>query len=82
MAGYDALTIQQYAVYGELADILEKDFNHDENKVLTELQDLYDSCIIAMVTNISASYVPAIRKFYHDLGQFSLHSYLQQARDC
>ena len=67
MAGYNKLTQQKLKVYEELADVIEDDFT-DGNEILIELQDLYDSCITAQEMNISASLVPAIGKFYHDLG--------------
>ena len=67
MAGYNKFTQQKLKVYEELADVIEDDFT-DGNEILIELQDLYDSCIAAQEMNISASLVPAIGKFYHDLG--------------
>ena len=68
MAGYNALILQQFDVYNELADILESNFA-DGNDIFLEMQDFYDSCIAAQEVNITASLIPAIRNFYEDLGQ-------------
>ena len=73
MAGYGALTIQQYGVYDNLADVLESDFAGG-NDILLELQDFYDSCTAAQEANITAALIPAVRKLYHDIGQY-IHVY-------
>ena len=73
MAGYDTLTVQQFEVYDELADVLETDFTGG-NQVLTELQDFYDSCITAYVSDDEVD-IQTIRDLYQHLGQFSLVVY-------
>ena len=68
MAGYNTLRVQQYEVYDELADVLETDFAGG-NQVLTELQDFYDSCITAYVSDDELD-LQTIRDLYQRLGQF------------
>ena len=70
MAGYDTLTVQQHEVYDELADVLETDFAGG-NQVLTEMQDFYDSCITARISDDKLD-LQTIRDFYQRLGQFSI----------
>ena len=70
MAGYDTLTVQQFEVYDELANVLETNFTGG-NHVLTELQDFYDSCITAYVSDDEVD-IQTIRDLYQHLGQFSL----------
>jgi predicted metalloendopeptidase len=71
MAGYDALTVQQYDVYDDLADILETDFT-EGNKILTEMQDFYRSCIVAAQMNQTEAIILPTRQFYQELGGWSL----------
>ena len=68
MAGYNTLTVQQFEVYDELANVLETDFAGG-NQVLTELQDFYDSCITTHMSDEELELRP-IRDFYQRLGQF------------
>ena len=69
MAGYGTLTVQQFDVYDDLADILETDFT-EGNKILTEMQDFYHSCIVAEQMNQTAAIILPVRKFFQGLGQF------------
>ena len=72
MAGYDVLKVQQYDVYDRLADVLETQFNTAGNQILTELQDFYDSCIVAQTSDNQLDVQP-FRKLYQELGQFYIH---------
>jgi predicted metalloendopeptidase len=71
MAGYDTLTVQQFDVYDDLADILETDFT-EGNKILTEMQDFYRSCIVAAQMNQTEAIILPTRQFYQELGGWSL----------
>ena len=73
MAGYDALTIQQFDVYDDLADILETDFTGG-NKILAEMQDFYRSCIFAAQMNQTEAIILPTRQFYQELGQSTPHA--------
>ena len=69
--GTGALEQQQYAVYSDLAKVLETDFTGG-NKVLIQLSNFYNSCIAAQMMNETEfvdRLVPVIRKFYQDLGK-------------
>ena len=71
--GLSALSLQQSDVYGDLSDILETDFT-GRNKILTELKDLYSSCLIGLEMSddeIRGTFIPAIRNFYENLGQYN-----------
>ena len=68
MAGYGALTVQQYDVYDDLADILETSFTGG-NRILSEMQDFYRSCIVAAQMNQTDAIILPVRKFYQNLGQ-------------
>ena len=77
--GTGALEGQQYAVYSDLAEVLETDFTGG-NKVLTQLSNFYDSCITAQMMNETEfvdRLVPIIRKFYQQLGTYSYSDYLE-----
>ena len=68
MAGYGTLAVQQYDVYDDLAEILETDFTGG-NKILTEMQDFYHSCIVAEQMNQTEAIILPVRKFFEGLGQ-------------
>ena len=71
--GTGALEQQQYAVYSDLAMVLETDFAGG-NKILTELSDFYTSCIAAQLMDDSEFIdilIPIMRKLYQDLGMFN-----------
>lgn len=70
--GTGVLTQQQYAVYSDLAEVLERDIAGG-NGVLAEVSDFYTSCITAMFMNDTdfAELVPIIRKHYQELGMSS-----------
>lgn len=55
-------------MYGELADVLETDFTGG-NSVLKELQELYDSCVLAESSD-DVDLGP-ILELYKELGKFS-----------
>ena len=50
MAGYGPLTVQQFDVFDELADVLETKVV-GVNSVLAELRDFYDSCIAEQLSD-------------------------------
>ena len=69
--GTGAIEQQQYAVYSDLAKVLETDFTGG-NKVLIQLSNFYNSCIAAQMMNETEfvdKLVPVIRKFYQELGK-------------
>ena len=73
--GTGALRQQQFAVYSDLAEVLETDFTGG-NSVLTELSDFYDSCIAAQLMTeeeFISKLIPVIRQVYQDLGMFHNH---------
>ena len=60
-------------MYNDLADVLESDFT-DGNRVLSEVKDLYTSCVEAiMMTDeeVAIILVPAIRQLYQNLGKYN-----------
>ena len=81
--GTSVIQEQQYAVYSDLAGVLETDFAGD-NKVLTELSDFYDSCIAAKLMSddeFVEKLIPAVRKLYQDLGTYNIHFSLQSCKE-
>ena len=67
-ARYTTLLVQQDLVYGELADVLETDFAGGKS-VFMELKDLYDSCILAQVSD-DVDLGP-VMDLYQELGKLS-----------
>ena len=73
--GTGALQEQQFAVYSDLAEVLETDFTAG-NRILTEVSDFYTSCIAAQLMNQTEfvdNFLPVIRKFYQNLGVLKVH---------
>ena len=71
--GTDALSEEKTEVYSDLAKVLEMDFTGG-NSVLTELYELYTSCIAAEQmdnADFAADILPVIRKQYEELGMSS-----------
>ena len=50
MAGFNPITVQQFDVFDELADVLETKLV-GVNSVLTELRDFYEACIAEQLTD-------------------------------
>ena len=71
--GTDALSEEKTEVYSDLAKVLEMDFTGG-NSVLTELYELYTSCIAAEQmdnADFAADILPVIRKQYEEFGMSS-----------
>lgn len=67
-ARFTTLRLQQDQVYEDLADVIETDFA-GENGVLMELKDLYDSCILAQVSDDFD--LGPVLELYKELGKFN-----------